>query len=114
MHVASIVHRTLAAGLLAVCAAVPGSAQARPDFSGEWVLNRQDSTLPPPVSSVERGVVRIDRREPSFTFHRTCVIGGAPREARFTRATDGREVTETEQGRSLQGSHDAVWIYDRR
>jgi hypothetical protein len=91
------------------------------------------------------------------------VIGGAPREASFTRATDGREVAETgpqgipsvstlrwdgaalvlamrikgpgfeatndvryellnggrrlratEQGRSPQGNHDAVWIYDRR
>ena len=163
MHVAPLVHRALAAGLLTVCAVVPASAQANPDFSGEWVLNRQDSTLPPPVSSVESGVVRIEHRDPSFTFHRTYVIGGATREARFARATDGREVTETgpqgmpsvstlrwdgptlvlamrikgpgfeatndvryellnggrrlratEQGRSPQGSHDAVWIYDRR
>jgi len=163
MHVASVVHRVLAAGLLTVSAAAPAAAQAKPDFSGEWVLNRQDSTLPPPVSSVESGVVRIEHREPAFTFHRSYVIGGAPREARFTLATDGRDVTETgpqgmpsvstlrwdgaalvlamrikgpgfeatndvryellnggcrlratEQGRGPQGSHDAVWIYDRR
>ncbi len=153
---------TLSAALLAVCAAA-AAAQARPDFSGEWVLNRQESTLPPPVSAVESGVVRIEHREPTFTFHRTYVIGGTPREASFTRATDGREVAETgpqgipsvstlrwdgaalvlamrikgpgfeatndvryellnggrrlratEQGRSPQGNHDAVWIYDRR
>jgi hypothetical protein len=140
------------------------AAQQKPDFSGEWVLNRQESTLPPPVSSVESGVVRIEHREPAFTFHRTYVIGGAPREAQFARETDGRELTEpgavqgvttistlrwegpalllamrikgpgfeasndvryellnggrrlraTEQGRSPQGDHDAVWIYDRR
>jgi hypothetical protein len=139
------------------------AAQARPDFSGEWVLNRQASTLPPPVSNVESGVVRIDHRDPSFGFRRTYVIGGAPREAGFIRDTDGKEVEETgaqglatvstlrwdgtalvlamrikgpgfeatndvryelldggrrlratEQGRSPQGNHDAVWIYDRR
>ena len=138
-------------------------AQARPDLSGEWVLNRQASTLPPPVSNVESGVVRIEHREPSFSFRRTYVIGGAPRDASFTRQTDGAEASETgpqglttvstlrwdgaalvlamrikgarfeatndvryelleggrrlratEQGRSPQGNHDAVWIYDRR
>jgi len=140
------------------------AAQQKPDLSGEWVLNRQESTLPPPVASVESGVVRIEHREPAFSFHRTYVIGGAPREATFARETDGRELTEpgavqgvttvstlrwdgpalllamrikgpgfeatndvryellnggrrlraTEQGRSPQGNHDAVWIYDRR
>ena len=166
MHItasnASRLRATLSLALLAVGAA-GAAAQARPDFSGEWVLNRQESTLPPPVSAVESGVVRIEHREPTFTFHRTYVIGGTPREASFTRATDGIEVTETgpqgipsvstlrwdgaalvlamrikgpgfeaandvryellnggrrlratEQGRSPQGNHDAVWIYDRR
>ena len=139
------------------------AAQQKPDFSGTWVLNRQASTLPPPVSAVESGVVRIEHREPSFSFHRTYVIGGAPREASFAVQTDGRETSETgpkglttiftlgwasdtlvlamriqgpgftatndvryellnsgtrlratEQGRSPQGDHDAVWIYDRQ
>jgi len=58
------------------------------------------------MSAVESGVVRIEHREPTFTFHRTYVIGGAPHEASPTRAT--------EQGRSPQGNHDAVWLYDRR
>ena len=148
---------TLAAGLTG------SEAQGKPDFSGTWVLNRQASTLPPPVSAVESGVVRIEHREPSFSFHRTYVIGGAPREASFTVSTDGRETSQTgpkglttiftlrwardtlvlamriqgpgftatndvryellnggtrlratEQGRSPQGDHDAVWIYDRQ
>ena len=107
--------------------------------------------------------MRIDHREPAFSFHRSYVIGGTPREASFTGATDGKEFTgtgpqgvlsvstlrwdgpalvlamrikgpgieatndvryellnggrrlrATEQGRSPQGNHDAVWIYDRR
>ena len=75
-------------------AAVP-VAQTKPDFSGEWVLNRPASTLPPPVSNVESGVVRIEHREPEFRFHRTYVIAGTPREAGFTVHTDGAEETQT-------------------
>ena len=87
------------------CAASVILAQTRPDFSGEWVLNRQAGTQPPPVSNVESGAVRIEHREPSFSFHRTYVIGGTSRDASFARPTDGKEVA---------GNHDAVWIYDRR
>jgi hypothetical protein len=71
------------------------AAQTRPDFSGDWVLNRQASSLPPPVSNVESGVLRIDHREPSFSFHRSYVIGGAPRDANFAIRTDGTELSET-------------------
>ena len=140
-----------------------GAAQTKPDFSGTWVLNRPASSLPSPVSAVESGVMRIEHREPSFSFHRTYVIGGAPREASFALLTDGRETSETgakglttistlrwasdalllamrvqgpgftatnevryelqnggtrlratEQLRSPQGDHDAVWIFDRQ
>ena len=69
-------------------------AQAKPDFSGEWVLNRQASTLPPPVSNVESGVVRIEHREPEFRFHRTYVIAGTSRDADFSIHTDGAEETQ--------------------
>lgn len=154
-----VVCGVLMAGLIASAPA----AQTRPDFSGEWVLNRQASTLPAPVSNVESGVVRIEHREPEFRFQRTYVIAGAPREAQFSTRTDGAEDTQpgprgvtttmtlrwdgaalvlamriagsgftatndvryelldngrrlraTEAGRSTQGNHDAVWIYDRR
>ena len=164
MQITSTVHRQLAMGLVVcVTAAAATAAQQRPDFSGEWVLNRQESRLPPPVSSVERGVVHINHREPAFSFHRSYVIGGTPREASLTGVTDGKEfigtgpqgvpsvsilrwggpalvlamrikgpgfeatndvryellnggrrLRATEQGRSPQGNHDAVWIYDRR
>jgi hypothetical protein len=161
MHVSARLAHLAAAALVA--AGTTLGAQTRPDFSGEWLLNRLGSTLPPPVSNVESGVVRIEHREPSFTFRRTYVIAGTPRDAGFTRRTDGAESSETgpqglttvstlrwdgtalvlamrikgagfeatndvryeliddgrrlratEQGRSPQGDHDAVWIYDRR
>jgi hypothetical protein len=163
MYIAMRPRRMFVTTVLVVGAAAAG-AQTRPDFSGEWVLNRQESVLPPPVSDVESGVVRIEHREPSFIFQRRYVIAGTPREAHFAVRTDGAEVTETspqgfptaftlrwddsalvlamrikgpkfeatndvryellndghrlratEQGRSPQGgTHNAVWVYDRR
>lgn len=71
------------------------AAQARPDYSGEWVLNRQESALPPAVSNVERGVVRIEHREPEFHFQRTYVIAGTSQDAEFSIRTDGAEQTQT-------------------
>ena len=146
-----------------VLAGLIAATPAKPDFSGEWVLNRPASTLPPPVSNVESGVVRIEHREPEFHFRRTYVIAGTSRDAAFSIRTDGTEATQTgpqgfpttstlrwdgaalvlamriagpgfiatndiryelldggrrlratEAGRAPQGSHDAVWIYDRR
>ena len=95
MHISPRLVPPLAAALFVSAGAAIIAAQARPDFSGEWLLNRPGSTLPPPVSNVESGVVRIEHREPSFTFHRTYVIGGTPRGASFTRRTDGAESSET-------------------
>jgi hypothetical protein len=94
VHISTRLTRALAA-VLVVAAAAAVAAQARPDFSGEWVLNRQGSTLPPPVSNVESGVVRIEHREPSFTFHRSYLIAGTPRDAMFSIRTDGAESRET-------------------
>jgi hypothetical protein len=81
--------------LLLAAAVAAAAAQVKPDFSGEWLLNRQASTLPPPVSNVESGVVRIEHREPSFGFHRSYVIAGAPRDGGYTIRTDGSEGTES-------------------
>src|SRR5689334_20755638 len=94
MHITTGAARALAA-LLLLAGALAAAAQGRPDFSGDWVLNRQASSLPPPVSSVESGVVRIEHRDPSFVFHRSYVIGGTPRDGGFTIRTDGAESRDT-------------------
>jgi hypothetical protein len=80
--------------LLGMIAAAP-LAQTKPDFSGEWVLNRPASTLPPPVSNVESGIVRIEHREPEFRCHRSYVIAGASRDANFSVRIGGAEETQT-------------------
>jgi hypothetical protein len=94
MHINSRPSRRLAAVLLAAGVAT-AAAQVKPDFSGEWVLNRPASTLPPPVSNVESGVVRIEHRDPSFSFHRSYVISGTPQDGGYTIRTDGSQSTET-------------------
>lgn len=87
-------------GVLVIAGLAHVAAQAKPDFSGEWVLNKHESTLPPPVSNVESGVVRIDHRESN--------------DVRYELLEVGRRLRATEQGRSPLGNHDAVWISDRR
>jgi hypothetical protein len=38
----------------------------RPDFSGEWILNRDASTLSPGADGVRSATWHIDHREPAF------------------------------------------------
>ena len=38
----------------------------KPDFSGDWTLNRQASTLSPAAAPFQSGALRIDHREPVF------------------------------------------------
>jgi hypothetical protein len=69
-------------------------AQHKPDFSGEWTLNPQASTLSPIVApTVQSGVLRIEHREPRFSSQQTIVFDDKPVEAKFELLSDGREVT---------------------
>src|SRR6266852_2590795 len=71
-------------------------AQQKPDFSGEWKLNVQASTLSPIVApAAQSGVLRIEHHEPRFTAHQTIVLDGKPIESRFELLSDGREVATT-------------------
>ena len=53
-------------------------AQQKPDFSGDWTLNRQASTLSPAAAAFQSGVMRIDHREPIFRCQATYVADGKP------------------------------------
>jgi hypothetical protein len=67
------------------------AAQDRPDFTGDWTVDLTNSRLDKAFSVLERGVVRIDHSEPSFTFRRTFFVKGQPSEASYVVTTDGRE-----------------------
>jgi hypothetical protein len=91
----------LASVLLAAVMAV--AQTAKPDFSGERVLNRQASMLSPAMSGVQSGRLVIQHREPNLTVHLTLVQNGQPFDTVVERTTDGREVSNT-QGRSSASS----------
>jgi hypothetical protein len=64
-------------------------ASPKPDFSGEWQLNLQASTLSPIVApAAQSGVLRIEHHEPRFSAHQTIVLGGKPFESKFELLSD--------------------------
>jgi hypothetical protein len=77
--------------------AVLGPPEGKPDFSGEWILNRQESTLSPGASAVRSGVVRIEHRDPKFRYKAAFVSEGGPLEYEYELLSDGREVVGTQQ-----------------
>jgi len=65
------------------------AAEVKPDFSGEYVLNRPASTLSAIVAPVaQSGVLRIEHHEPKFTAHQTIVLDGKPFESNFELLSD--------------------------
>jgi hypothetical protein len=78
--------------------AASGRADERPDFSGEWILNRQASTLSPGADAVQSGVWRIEHREPTFRHKAAFVTGSKPIEYEYELSSDGREVVGTHEG----------------
>ena len=83
-----------------IIAAMPAFAQSPPNFTGDWTLDLKNSQLHEDYRALERAVVRIDHREPAFTFRRTFFVKGQPYEASFEVTTDGRE----HPGKSPNGS----------
>ena len=61
----------------------------KPDFSGEWTLNREASSLSPVVAPVVRGgFVKIEHREPTVSVHLSINMDGKPFDARFERSSE--------------------------
>ncbi len=78
--------------------AASGLAPEKPDFSGEWILNRPASTLSPGAAAMQSGVVRIEHRDPAFKYKAAFVSQGGPLQYEYELLSDGREVTGTQQG----------------
>ena len=64
----------------------------RPDFSGQWNLNRQASTLNSGAAAVESGVISVDHLEPSFRYQLRLIADGKPVEYAYEGLSDGKEV----------------------
>jgi hypothetical protein len=94
--------------------AMSGRNQERPDFSGEWVLNRQASTLSPGADAVQSGVWRIEHREPAFHHKAVFVTDSNPFEYEYELLSDGRDVVSSHEGvqttSSLRWDEDALVV----
>jgi len=61
----------------------------KPDFSGEWTLNCESSSLSPVVAPVvEGGFVTIAHREPTVSVHLSITMAGKPVDVRFERPSE--------------------------
>ena len=92
-----LIRTCIASGILLGLAGL-GVAQQKPDFSGEWTLNRQASSLSPGAAAVESGVVRIEHRDPTFRYKATFVSASGPLQYDYELQSDGRDVGATENG----------------
>src|SRR6185503_4161398 len=84
-------------GILLGLAGLAG-AQQKPDFSGQWTLNRQASTLSPGAAAVQSGVVRIEHRDPTFRYKASFVSANGPLQYEYELQSDGRDVGATQNG----------------
>jgi len=85
----------IAGGILLAGLAV---AQQKPDFSGEWTLNRQASKLSPGAAPVQSGVVRIEHRDPIFRYKALFVSANGPMQVEYELKSDGRDVGLIQNG----------------
>lgn len=93
IHVAAF----LSLSLLALSA----PARDKPNFSGEWVLNKAKSTLVKQLAGIEKGVIRIEHHDPVFKFHRTFTTGGKDDNFLYELTTNGKEIVGEEGNRKL-------------
>jgi len=92
------------AAAFVVTAAATSSVQEKPDFSGEWILNRSASTLSPGADGMQSGVVRIDHRDPTFRYKATFTSANNSIEYAYELPSDGQEVRAVQQGRAIVSS----------
>jgi hypothetical protein len=89
---------TCFATVLLLAIAVSGASQEKPDFSGEWILNRQASTLSPGADAMQSAVVNIEHREPAFRYKAAFVSPTGPVQVAYELRSDRHETVSTQQG----------------
>lgn len=85
----------------------------KPDFSGEYVLDRPACTLSPGADGMESAVLRIEHAEPVFRVKARFVgADGKAFEFSFERVSDGRVDADGDDTSSLSWDSDALVITD--
>src|SRR5262245_17243309 len=78
--------------------AISGRIQDKPDFSGEWILNREASTLSPAAEGVKGAVVQIEHHEPTFRYKAAFETVSNPIKIEYELQSDGREIAAGHPG----------------
>jgi molybdate transport system substrate-binding protein len=87
---------------LVLAAIAPATPQDKPDFSGEWTLNRTESALTGGADTVESATWRIEHHDPQFRHQATLTFrGGRPLSYEYSIRADGNEVVNTDRGRRV-------------
>jgi hypothetical protein len=92
-----LIRSCIAGGILFALVGL-GVAQQKPDFSGEWTLNRQASTLSPGAAAVQSGVVRIEHRDPTFRYKAMFTSANGPLQFEYDLQSDGLDVGAIQNG----------------
>jgi hypothetical protein len=77
----------------------------KPDFSGEYILNRQASALSPHASAIDAGTLCFEHQEPLLRCEaKFTATQGHPVQFKFESVSDGREVTGEMGGTTIVSS----------
>lgn len=88
--------------LVALLTCLPVRAQQKPDFTGEWVLNKAKTQLQfPDITAIDRGSMEIEREGTVFKFKRVFVIGLEKDIFSYELTADGKETTTKEGKRKI-------------
>ena len=73
----------------------------KPDFSGDWVLNRQACTLSPGADTAQSATWNIEHREPAFRHKALFVMESGPREYEYELRSDAPDSALRWDGNAL-------------
>jgi hypothetical protein len=72
-------------------------AQQKPDFSGEWILNKDKSHLELKIlKKLEKAMAKIEHRDPVFKLSRVFIIEGEDNSLTLELISDGIEKSSQE------------------
>jgi hypothetical protein len=77
------------------------SSSSKPDFSGEWILNRQACSLSPGADAMRSGTARIDHRDPTFRYDATFMSDSGSVHTAYELLSNGREVVNAGEGMTI-------------
>ena len=79
-------------------------SREKPDFSGDWVLDRQASTLSSFAEGIRSAVARIEHHDPTFRYKATFVSETGQTPVEYELLSNGPEAVSTHQGTTIVSS----------